>query len=415
MKRNLTIFVLLILLFPIDYRTFGQDQPEMPGILKFFLDCDDCDFTFVSQKLDFITFVRDPNLADVHILMSKSTTGNGGKKYFLDFIGLKDLKGQDFEYEYPAGPLDTDDDIRRGLLKRLKTGILQYYSKSDYFDQIEIDLSAKERSTNIELDDPWEKWVFRIEAGTDFQKEESKSEYTINSEIRIEKVTETWKTRIEGSYQTDRENFFEDDEKIVNKQNESDMSANYIKSLTTRWSAGIFAGYESKTYLNIKDAFRFYGAMEYNIFPWDISNRKIFTLRYKTGIHTCVYYEETIYEKTNEVLYYEAFELNLELVQPWGTIESSLEWMNYFHDFTKNRLTLDSEFSVRLTKQFSIYGEIEAQLIHDQLYLPLGENTSLEDILLKRRKQSTGYEINGEIGLRFTFGSIYNSVINERF
>ncbi|MGE4586940.1 MAG: hypothetical protein AB7D05_06315, partial [Mangrovibacterium sp.] len=293
--------------------------------------------------------------------------------------------------------------------------ILQYYSKTDYFDQVEVDLSTKERSTNIELDDPWKKWVFRIEAGSDFQKEESKSEYTINSEIRIEKVTEAWKTRIEGSYQTDRENFFEDGEKIVNKQNESDILANYIKSLTTRWSAGIFAGYESKTYLNIKNAFRFYGAMEYNIFPWDISNRKIFTLRYKTGIHTYVYNEETIYEKTSEVLYYEALKLNLELVQPWGTIESSLEGMNYFHDFTKNRLTLDSKFSVRLTKQFSIYGEIEAQLIHDQLYLPMGENSSLEDVLLKRRKQSTAYEINGEIGLRFTFGSIYNSVINERF
>ena len=40
---------------------------------------------------------------------------------------------------------------------------------------------------------------------------------------------------------------------------------------------------------------------------------------------------------------------------------------------------------------------------------------SIEDILLERRKQATTYEIHGQIGFRFTFGSIYNNVVNERF
>ena len=126
------------------------------------------------------------------------------------------------------------------------------------------------------------------------------------------------------------------------------------------------------------------------------------------------YNEETIYDKFNETLFYEALELNLEMVQPWGRIELSLEGRHYFHDFNKNRLTLESDFSVRLTKQLSVYCEIDAQVIHDQLYLPKGD-ASLEDLLLRRRKLATTYEIGGELGLRFTFGSIYNNVVNERF
>jgi len=87
---------------------------------------------------------------------------------------------------------------------------------------------------------------------------------------------------------------------------------------------------------------------------------------------------------------------------------------HYFHDFSKNRIVFDTELSVRLTKQFSVFGEIEAQVVHDQLYLPKGD-ASLEDILLERRKQATTYELGGQVGFRFTFGSIYNSVVNERF
>jgi hypothetical protein len=70
--------------------------------------------------------------------------------------------------------------------------------------------------------------------------------------------------------------------------------------------------------------------------------------------------------------------------------------------------------SVRLAKQLSVYFEIESEIIHDQLYLPKGD-ASLEDVLLRRRKLATTYEISGNIGIRFTFGSIYNSVVNERF
>jgi hypothetical protein len=67
-----------------------------------------------------------------------------------------------------------------------------------------------------------------------------------------------------------------------------------------------------------------------------------------------------------------------------------------------------------MTKNLSVFCEVESQLVHDQLYLAKGD-ASLEDVLLERRKLATTYEISCQIGFRFTFGSIYNNIVNERF
>ena len=106
--------------------------------------------------------------------------------------------------------------------------------------------------------------------------------------------------------------------------------------------------------------------------------------------------------------------LNLELVQPWGEISVDVEGQHLFRDFSKSHLTIESNISLRLTKNLSVNFALQSRLIHDQLYLPKGD-ASLEDILLKRRKLATTYEVSGHLGFSFTFGSIYNSIVNERF
>ena len=69
---------------------------------------------------------------------------------------------------------------------------------------------------------------------------------------------------------------------------------------------------------------------------------------------------------------------------------------------------------MRLSRNFSLFSKFEAVMIHDQLYLPKGDALR-EDILLQRRKLSTNYELGGQIGFRFTFGSIFNDIVNEGF
>ena len=139
MKMPLIVIMLSFLCF-VSNHSKGQNEPDILSAPKFFLECEDCDFTFVRQKLTFVSFVRDPKLADVHILTSKSDTGGGGHKYFINFIGRRNYKGQNFDYEFVSDQTETDDEIRNGLLKRIETGILQFYSKTEFLNQLNINL-----------------------------------------------------------------------------------------------------------------------------------------------------------------------------------------------------------------------------------------------------------------------------------
>ncbi len=207
---------------------------------------------------------------------------------------------------------------------------------------------------------------------------------------------------------------FNEGNRISNKQDTKEISARYIKSLTERWSGRIYGEYSSRTFLNIKHKYSAAAAFEYNIFPWSESNRRILAFRYNMGVSAYNYIEETIYDKMKETLYYQSLEMDLELVQPWGDISLRIDGTHLLSDWTKNRLTFESQFSIRITKNISVFTEFETVMIHDQLYLPKGDAT-LEDILLRRRQLATSYEMNGQLGLRFTFGSIYDNVVNERF
>jgi len=408
-----TIFISQLIF--ISNITIAQNDMEQNAPLSFFLDCNDCDFTFVRQELSFVSFVRDPQLADVHIFVTDSNTGSGGNKYFLNFIGLKEFKGINYDYTIISDQSDTEDNVRKSLLNIIKIGILPYYSRTSFINRIQVDIKDSENKKADEMiTDPWNKWVFRIESGGDLQKEESQNEYSININTNIVKVTEAWKTEFEASYEINQEYYLDDGEEIINKQDTREVSADFIKSLTERWSAGFFGDYLSRTYLNTDHKYGVSSGIEYNFFPWKECNRRVFAIRYSAGISYTDYMEETIYEKFKETLFSEALELKLELIQPWGEVSVGLSGSHYFHDFSKNRLTLESDLSIRLTKHFSVYCEMQSEMVHDQLYLPKGD-ASLEDLLLKRRKLATTYEIRGNLGFRFTFGSFYNNIVNERF
>lgn len=409
--KKLKLIILLSLLTP----ALLAQETSKSQMINFFLDCDQCDFNFVREELPFVSFVREPQSADVHILVSTSNTASGGHKFFLNFIGLKSFENTNYEYEVLTSQSDTEDDTRNALLKMLKVGILGYYSRTSFIDNLNIDIeeSANRKAESMVID-RWNKWLFGISSGAEFQKEESQNEYSIEMAANASRITEKWKAQFGAGYEINRQNFYDEGELISNQQDSREFSAQIVKSITDKWSASVIAGYESRTFLNIKHNLKSGAGIQYNIFPWQECNRRVFSISYLLGIDGYQYNEETIYQKMHEYLPAELAIIELEFIQPWGEINVVMQGQHYFKDFSKNRLTMESDFQIRLSRNFSVFSSIEAQLIHDQLYLPKGD-ASLEDILLRRRKLATTYEIAGHLGLRFTFGSIFNNVVNERF
>ncbi|MCK4495762.1 MAG: hypothetical protein KAU91_05390, partial [Candidatus Aminicenantes bacterium] len=113
-------------------------------------------------------------------------------------------------------------------------------------------------------------------------------------------------------------------------------------------------------------------------------------------------------------LFAESLSVTLELKEPWGTATASLQGSHYFHDFSKNKIEISGELSVRLFKGLSLNIESSYERIRDQLSLPLGEAT-WEEILLRRKELAKDYEFEISMGFSFTFGSIYSNVVNPRF
>jgi hypothetical protein len=164
----------------------------------------------------------------------------------------------------------------------------------------------------------------------------------------------------------------------------------------------------------VKLAYSIHPAVEYNFFPYSESTRRQLRVLYKLGYNYFDYFDETIYGKTSNRLWNQALSVELDLNEPWGTAEVGLEGSHYFHDFSKNRLELDAELTIRIWKGLSFDIEANYSLTHDQLSLPKGDAT-LEEILLERRELASNYDYRFEIGLDFSFGSIFSNVVNPRF
>jgi len=73
-----------------------------------------------------------------------------------------------------------------------------------------------------------------------------------------------------------------------------------------------------------------------------------------------------------------------------------------------------AELSLHLFKGFSLELRGNYSMIHNQLSLQKSA-VSQEEVILQQRQLETQYSYWGTVGINFTFGSIYNNIVNPRF
>lgn len=103
-----------------------------------------------------------------------------------------------------------------------------------------------------------------------------------------------------------------------------------------------------------------------------------------------------------------------QVQKKWGSINMALVGSNYFHDFSKKRIELISSINIRIFKGLSLRINGGVAYINDQLNLKMGDISEAER-LLQLRELATTYRLEGGIEITYTFGSIYNNVVNPRF
>jgi hypothetical protein len=395
---------------------FAQTQAEESGIKNgkpsIFIDWEGADLDMIRDTLDLVQFVENSNDAQIKVRVKSVQTETGDTGYTVSFTGQGEFEGDNDELTFSASADKPERDRQKELTDLIKMSLMRYVGKTPVSGQVSISFLDKVEPTAVE--DKWNFWVFNISADTFMDGEETYKSSMLSGSFSANRVTPELKIRLSVSaYFMDSEYSYEDE--IIKSESDSQtLSGLVVKSIDDHWSVGGYFSASSSTYSNVKLGINPAPAIEYNVFPYSESTSKQLRILYRLNYKSVRYREETIYEKTYENLWQQSLSATLELKQKWGTISTSLIGSHYFHDFTKNRVELNGELSLRLIKglNFNVYGSYSQ--IRDQLSLPRGE-AAIEEVLLRQKQLATGYSYYISVGLSYTFGSLKSKVVNPRF
>lgn len=390
----------------------AQNENVKDKALKVYIDCNSCDSDYIRKELTFVNYVRDRLDAQVHILATTEFTGSGGRKQTFFFLGQKEFKGQADTLNFSVTADATSDEIRSKQLNLIRLGLVRYAAKTPMIDRITV--SFEENDDEESVTDRWNSWVFEIDGSAYFNGEQSYSYFSSYNSIGVQRVTDDLKVEFEVEYNFSKSKYVVDDTTYFSTRNDKEFDHMLVKSINNHWSYGYKFSIESSLYQNLDLFIKAYPALEYNLFPYSESNRKQLRFIYSAGMIGLNYIDTTIYDKTKETVFGQQLGIAAQFKEKWGTVNVSLEGGNFFHDFSMKHLELYSYLNLRLFKGLSLYLQGGVSLIHDQISLPKGEVSS-EDVLLRRRQLESQYFYWGGVGLTYSFGSIYNNVVNPRF
>ena len=379
-----------------------------------FLDCNRCNSNYLKENVTIVNYVRDKADAQIHLLVTRAQTGSGGIEYTLSFIGKKEFEGSDNKLIYVSQEADTQQDIRSGLAKRIKAGLIPYVSQTPLIEHVGITLEGNEDDSPKKQQKKWNHWIFEVGANTDLSGEEQQSSLSLRGDLSADRITKNLKVELQAAGRLQREKFTLGGDDTTFTQNRKHLSGLVVKSLSPHWSVGGAAAFFSSTFNNIESKVRAGPAIEYNIFPYQEYNVHELSFLYRVAPTYNSYRDTTIYNKTEEFLMRQSLTVNYEVTKPWGSVNTSLTGSNFLHDFNKNRLNFHGKLKFRLFRGLSLNISGNVGLINDQIAIS-AQGITDEEALLRLRDRATSFRYQMGVGISYTFGSIYNNIVNPRF
>lgn len=410
---HIPLRLLSLPIFMIVFTTVIQADEGTAATINLKLDCPHCDHEYLQEEIPWVSFVRDRQDADVQLISTAQLNGSGGWEYTLTFTGLRSFAGLCDTLRFSIPPAETWENIRSGMTQQIKLGLVRYLARTPAGSDLMITHAGADKP-QFRPNDKWNNWVFSARVGSYFNGEESTNYLSLWGNISAQRITAASKCEFTGWGTYDHDSYEYDGTTYISESSSQGFSAAWAGSLTDHWSAGLWGSVNSSTYSNIALGMRVGPALEYNIYPYSESVRKQLRIAYHLDGRRFLYDEETIYLKNYESLVEQSLSMRLELVRSWGSVTTDLSGSQYLHDLTKNEVSLFSDLSLQLVRGLSISLEGQVSLIHNQLSLPR-DDADLEEVLLQRRQLSTQYDYWFSCGFRYTFGSIYSSVVNPRF
>lgn len=210
------LFLLYAVCFIFIALSYSQEQIDIEKLKKsapkIFLDCRRCDRDFIREEIPFVNFVRDRKDADVHILVTTQRTGAGGTEYTMAFIGQKAYADLRDTLKFVSTETDTEDDIRRGMVRVLKMGLMPYVAKTPIAECISILFEEEVEPTAVE--DKWNFWIFSVRLNSFLYGEKRSNYISLRGSVSANRVTPGSKLRMSFSASYNESNFEVDGQTI---------------------------------------------------------------------------------------------------------------------------------------------------------------------------------------------------------
>jgi len=310
--------------------------------------------------------------------------------------------------------------MRRGIGHTIKLGLVPFLAVMPGAERLQVTwqaATADEKKTEKPAHDPWDFWVFSAGVHSFMNGESSQNFANWNGNLSANRTTDALKIRI-GLYGNYRNSTFtyddgDGDTTVVSINKDYEASTRIVKSRGPHWSAGAKAEVNSGTFGNVSLGLEGGPVVEYSWWPYADATRRALQIRYTFGVRSYNYREITIYDKLEETHLAHELSAELGLKQKFGSLQFQAEFSQYLHNTSFYNAEFYGNANVKLFKGFSFDVSGNYERVHDQLSLAKGE-LSTEEVLLQQKQRQTNYQYFMSFGIRYSFGSIFNNVVNPR-
>lgn len=422
MYFRVSVLLTVFFVFSIS-QSFSQNTST--DKIKLFLDCSGtrCDRTYIRTEINLVDFVNNRDVADVHLLLTDLQSGNGGRTYQLIFFGQNEFSNKSDTIKFSMPPSATDVEYREKLLSTIKVGLVPYVAQTPWINEMMVSMKTDEADSNRYSTpkglDEWNYWVFRVGGRGNLSEDQNYKETELNGYVSVNRTVPENRTELRAGYGRERSDFeyIRDDgslESFSVKNSNWYLRHLLVNSFNEHWSYGYYLNVRNSTFSNYQYSVRVSPALEVNLFPYSQVNTKYFAISYLLEARGNRYYEETIYDKTSEWLYGHQLQTVVSLKQKWGNFSTTASYFNFFHDWSQNNIQIDLRADVRVKGNLSFFVNFYGGLTRNQVFIAKGES-SVQDVLARRKQLASGYEYGTWFGMNYRFGSINNTFINPRF
>jgi hypothetical protein len=373
--------------------------------------------SYIKKEIAFINYVRDIKVADLYIISTYQGTGSGGEATTYFLVGQNKYRGMNDTIIVNTSPDDTEETARIKEVNSLKMGLMRYVLRtplSGFFD-----IRFTQPVTETISSDKWNSWVFNASVQGYISGQKTSNSSYLFGDVSANRITEKSKFENSLGYNRQQDKITYTDTNNVSTtyssiSQDKYFSSMFVKSLGNHWSIGGSVGISTSYYSNFDLRISLMPGIEYDIFPYSESTRRQLRILYRIGMEINNYISLNERLKEKEELALQSLTAAFSIIQKWGLISANMSWQNYFFDLSYNNLSLSGRVNIRIIKGLSFNTGGSFAMVNDQISLP-STGASLQDVLLQRKMQKTNYRFYTNFGLTYTFGSIYNNVVNPRF